>query len=290
MVNFFKKAVKDNHQPMGEIIPGLIKRMGAHYPERSHKTVHASDVTKATFCPRKYALMDTYQVEAPPQYIPTALRATFDVGNATSDLLREQWMGDMAIGNWRCSRCGHVHMMCKKPTEKCGLSPSGEECLFKYEEVRFVDPETQVSGSIDVLADLKGNSFFITEIKTINPTEFATLAAPLHEHKLRTSLYLYLAEKSTSPFGGMVSHQHAKVLYVSRGHGKKGEFGQITPFKEFSVHRDDKALEPVLEKARKVALFRQGKTGIPERELCSSMDCATAKGCPVWAQCFGVGS
>lgn len=290
MVNFFKKAVSENHQPMGEIIPGLIKRMGAHYPERSHKVVHASDVTKATFCPRRYALMDVHGVEAPDQYIPTALRATFDVGNATSDLLREQWMGDMAVGNWRCARCGQVHLMSKKPVEKCSLSPTNEPCLFRYEEVRFVDPDTQVSGSIDVLTDLKGNSFFITEVKTINPTEFATLAAPLHEHRLRTALYLYLAEKSKSVFGGMVSHHHAKVLYISRGHGKKGEFGQITPFKEFSVHRDDKALEPILAKAKKIALFRQGKAAVPERELCASVDCVVAKGCPVRAQCFGAGA
>jgi len=36
----------------------------------------------------------------------------------------------------------------------------------------------------------------------------------------------------------------AKVLYVSRGHGKKHpEHGEVLPFKEFDVARDDGALK-----------------------------------------------
>lgn len=291
MANMFKVEPKKfniellptaSHAPMGEIIPRLTKRMGAHYPERSHKVVHASDITKDNFCPRQYALMDKLKVERPPRYINTALRATFDVGNATADLVREKWMADMAVGNWRCRKCGLFFSLCHRPSAVCKmLGP----CDFMYEEVNFVDPDSKVSGSIDVLVDLSAPTYFITELKIMNPSDFDSLKAPLHEHRLRTALYLYLAAQDWSAHQGRVNVEYAKVLYVSRGFGKKGDLGQITPFKEFMVTRDDKSLAPYLDKAKKVEIFRSVGGDIPHG-ICPNPGCVTAKGCPVAEACF----
>lgn len=284
MAEFFKKAIEAIATPKSELIPGIIKNLGKEYPERSHKVVHASDVTKPGFCPRQYALMDLHNVERPPTYIPAGLKATFDVGNMTSDLVREQWMGSMAVGHWQCTACYKTSIMSPKPHIGICSEPSG--CNWKYVEVNFVDPDTQISGSIDVLSDLKAPSLFITELKIINPTEFDKIVAPLAEHRIRTILYMYLAEKSKALYSGAISHHRAKILYVSRGFGKKGELGQITPFKEFDITRDDKVLQPYLAKAREVALYRKGQAPVPARTVCDSPSCVHAKKCPVRAQCF----
>ena len=39
----------------------------------------------------------------------------------------------------------------------------------------------------------------VTEVKTMNPTEFEPILVPFPEHRLRTNLYLWILEQSPAP-------------------------------------------------------------------------------------------
>lgn len=282
-VTFLKKAVEEATAPQKSIIDVLKKNLGGYKPERSHKTVHASDITKTDFCPRQFALLHLLDMKKKDRYISAALQATFDVGNVTSDLFREKWAGQSAIGNWRCVKCDSMVTFKQKPLNvPC---KHGGKCDWRYEEVNFVCQETQVSGSIDVIMDLGAPKLFLVELKIIKPDDFEKLAAPLAEHRIRTNLYMRLAEKSNNVFGGRVNVQQARVLYVSRGYGKKNaDHNEILPFKEFTVERDDDALVPYLNRAKMVRIFKE--TGAIPLGVCKTSMDTPAKGCSVAKSCF----
>lgn len=284
MLKHLQAQVKQAFAPQGEIIPLLIKNIGGSYPNRSHKTVHASDITKDDWCPRLYGLMDKLELTAPPRYLPAALKATFDIGEATATLVRESWLGKAAIGNWECTRCNHIETMCEKPATGSSCGKHGH--IWRYLEPHFVDPTIAVSGSIDVLVHLKSPKYFITELKIMKGEDFDKLAAPLAEHRIRTSLYMRLVENSPSPAAKMIHTEHAKILYVSRAFGKKSaEHGAIVPFKEFDIHRNDAWVEPYLTKPLALKKFREGTGPMPVR-VCASPTCAQASNCPVRKECF----
>ena len=50
--------------------------------------------------------------------------------------------------------------------------------------------EYGIQGGIDALFNIGAPQLVITEIKTLNPTDFDTIMAPLPEHRLRTNLYM----------------------------------------------------------------------------------------------------
>lgn len=282
MITYLQKVISKAHEPKSEIIPLLLKNLGKEYPERSHKTVHASDVTKESFCPRQYSLMDTLGLSRPPTYIAPALKATFDMGNAASDLMREEWLGQAAVGNWRCTTCGVPVYFQSKPTGGC----TGKSCNWKYEEMNFVDPTTQISGSVDVFVGLKGSKLITTEIKIMKTEDFEKLKAPLAEHRIRTSLYMKLIAASGTPASLSIHPTLGKVLYISRGFGKKSDdHGHIIPFKEFDVVRDDDAVVPYLEKPLALANWRAGKGPRPAG-ICPTPSCTVAKKCQVREACF----
>jgi rubrerythrin len=282
MVKFLQQEVAKVQDPKKEVINVLLKNMSKDYPERSHKQVHASDVTKEDWCPRQFALMDKLKMERPPRFIPAGLKATFDVGNLTSDLMREEWLGDGSVGHWRCIYCFHLHELTAKP-KQCVACGSKQ---YKYVETHFVDHEIDVSGSIDVLLDLKGPKLIPGEIKIIKADMFDELVAPLAEHRIRTQLYLRLIEKAANKWSPYVHQHRAKVIYVSRGFGKKSaEHGHIIPFKEFDVKRDDSAVEPYLHKPRQLKAYRKQNGPLPDA-VCDNPLCSTAKKCPVRKHCF----
>jgi len=283
MVKFIQDAMADSSKSKRDIISVLVKTMGRYSPERSHEVVHASDVTKSDFCARQYILFDLLKIQRPDRYIAPGLRATFDVGNATADLVRNEWAAEHAIGNWECTSCKQVKAWQSKP--KPGCAGMGN-CNWRYEEVKFVHQPSGMSGSIDLIMALGMTKVTLIELKIMKVEDFDKLIAPLGEHKARTRLYLRIVAESDSPFKQWVDVEHAKILYVSRGFGKKNldGGGQILPFKEFDVMRDDESVQPYIDRAQSVATARA--TGTIPIKTCESLNCSKAKACPVRADCF----
>lgn len=279
MINYIKSALvsKDQQTPSYSLIEALVRNLGRKYPERSHKTVHASDVTKDDFCARQYLLMDAHNVSAPDRFINAGLKATFDVGEATAALV-VKWMGQRAWGKW-VSHDG-------ASTIPFGTMPDGVYGKdWHYHEVKFMG-SCAVSGSIDLIADLGHPKKRIVELKIMKVDDFDKLAAPLAEHRLRTQLYLHLIATSENPLRFLLDTDEAHILYVSRGFGKKNEdVGQIVPFKEFTVKRDDQAVAEYIERGNMVKTCRKQKT-IPVIKVCDNIMCPTAKKCPVRQQCW----
>jgi hypothetical protein len=93
-----------------------------------------------------------------------------------------------------------------------------------------------------------------------------------------------------------VHTDYAHLLYVCKGYGVKDDlFHQIlkayevkdfpfTPYKEFIVKRDDKAVTPYLKKALAVKRFREnGKIPVG---ICTTSMVKRARACPVCKECF----
>jgi len=74
------------------------------------------------------------------------------------------------------------------------------------------------------------------------------------------------------------------VLYWLRGHGKKDENGEISPFKEFVVKRDDGAVDYLFKKASELTVSRGGNS-LPN-QICAHQMCPRAEKCPVSKECF----
>lgn len=295
---FIQTAIETNASQMAEhdlpdLVDLLTKEMGGYEKARGYAKIHASDITKGAFCPRAVALGDITGKAPKDEYVPAALRATFDAGNAISDLLRTKWFGEHAFGNWRCRVCRTMKSHCSQP-EQTGnhfctsdLNGAYQRCDWQYEEIEFVSQPLQVSGSLDVLIK-HGLRLMVVEIKIMAPDEFATLLAPLAEHRVRTSLYMRLVEESSDPYKSMIMTDRAKVLYVSRAYGKMhGVAGQVLPFKQFTVARDDSALVQPIAKAMAVRKWRED-TLIPAG-ICATLSDPKAKKCSVCAECFSGG-
>lgn len=281
--NFVKEVVAEALKPESTLIGLLRQNLAGKEKARSHERTHASDVTKSHYCPREIALLTTTKTTKPDQWVPTALRTTFDMGNMTSDLVREKWLGQAAVGNWKCSTCGKFKTMRTMPTEGC---PTPQPCQWKYVEPRFESIKYQISGGIDVLVDLGAPKLFVTELKIMAPDQFEKLVAPLAEHRLRTNLYMNLVDNSNSPYKGGINTSQAKVLYVSRGYGKKNPEAndEIVPFKEFNVARNDEQLKGVLGRAYQVVVWK--KEGKMPNGICSTILDSAAKQCSCTKVCF----
>lgn len=282
-VSFIQKAMVAAHQKVADkdLIEVLVKNMGKYEKERSHETVHASDVTDPKFCPRQVLLQDLFKVKNPDRFIPAALRATFDLGHSVAAMVVEDWMGEAARGLWRCRHCYTLSKFGSKP-KQCHC----EHHEFSYVESAFFGENCAISGSIDLLADLGHPKLTVVELKIMKDEDFNKLAAPLAEHRLRTRLYLHLIAQSSNPHRFLIDTERAKVLYVSRGYGKMHSgSGQILPFKEFDVERDDQSVQVYIDRGQRVKFFRESG-GVDTEKVCENALCATAKKCPVRAQCW----
>lgn len=279
---FITKAInkKLENQSLVELID---KRIAGFEKARSHKVVHISDLSRDTgFCAREFALLDVTGKEARGQYISTALRVAFDNGSALHDLCRNKWLQNDVVGNWKCVYCKTVIEFAKKPKSdchKCGAR------LWKYEEFFFANPENGASGSIDFFIDFESSKHVMVEAKSIDKDEFKELKAPLAEHRTRTQLYLLHLSRLKGPIANKIDLSRGIVLYISKGFGAKSDAtGKVTPFKEFSVPRDDDAVKHLYGRADAVHLFR--KQGKMPQGVCSNSFDKRAKMCPVAIECF----
>jgi hypothetical protein len=279
---WLKNAVINSATPKVSIIHRLKQNVGGFHPARDPKVVHASDVTKPGFCPRKWALRDLQGIKPKDEYVATAMEATFDVGNAVADLVTHLWLGQYAIGHWHCKTCHSQRSFTSRPGDGC---KNMKACNWHYREVNFPAPTYGVSGSIDVFVDLGTLKYQATELKIIKAEDFGDIKQPLAEHVLRTQMYLKLISDSDSVYKDKINLHEARVLYTSRGYGKKNDdHNEILPWKEYVVERNDARVMPFLNMARQIKIFRE--TGAMPSGICTLPTDKHAKTCHQCKDCF----
>lgn len=239
------------------------KELAGWQHPRPHGTLHASEVLKGEFCPREWAFLDMGLAKKKKEFIGTAMRITFDHGRDMEYRLRNEWLRRFMIGFWSCRVCKHDHpTFGKVPMAKC---PSCGWEQWEYKETRLLSPTSGVSGGIDGFVDVGQSKAVILEIKSMDKDEHKKLAAPLADHKIRTSLYLRLADETLMKQSDRINTKQAKILYVSKSYGFKDESmkeagipdSPFSPFKEFSIDRDDSLTDDVLNRAKALTLWRK---------------------------------
>lgn len=282
MLPFIEQAVEAAAEPEYSVVQTLRQVMAGREIARGYDEIHASDMTKEDFCARRIALLDKLKRKPKAMYVPSALRATYDMGKAIAALVCEQWAGDKAWGHWRCDRCQTFAQFCPKPPlHYC----AGGAHIWRYVEVKFKSPVGGYVGSLDLLMNLGAPKLYVVELKIMAPEQFQKIIGPLAEHRLRTNLYLRMIEDSGSLSHRINLHQ-AVVMYVSRGYGKKNEehADTVLPFKEYWIKRDDTDLKTLIERAQAIDLFR--KNGAMPYGVCPTPTCKIAKYCSVRTECF----
>lgn len=270
------------------------ERLAGWEKPREHGVIHASDLMKdLEFCPREWAFLDLGMAKKKGSFIGTSLRMTFDHGKAVEYNLRNVWLRDVAVGHWKCRACKTIHpTFGKAPKVKCKCGAD----LWEYDEPRFLSPTSGISGGLDVLVDVGEPKLRIVEVKTMDKDEFKTLAAPLAEHKFRTSLYLRLADESDHSLSERVNIQTAHLLYVSKSFGFKDltlkeegvKDSPFSPFKEWIIPRNDALTETAVAKATVLHHWRQTKQGMP-CGICINGLTKRAQNCTAVSPCFSGG-
>lgn len=284
------------------IIKEMIHRNTAKWtPERSHKVVHASDLTRqdGEFCPREFLLLDIHNMKPDDRFIGTSLRMTFDTGELLAKQVTDVYLRKFAVGNWECVMCETIFEFCKLPSE-CGCGSN----KFEYKEVNFISQTYGFSSSLDIIVDTGEPKLRTVELKTMKADQFKTLIAPLAEHKLRTNLYMTAIKDSLHPQRKQINTEEASILYIMKGYGIKDPWisdmgikdDKFSPFKEYTIKRDEGPTQYYLDKGAELKIYRDEfeKTGKvkshpPRIEACDSIDCGRARDCPVKKQCYAKG-
>lgn len=278
----------------------LHQRLHGWETARDHATIHASELMKPLeFCPREFALLDLTNRKGKDQFIGTAMAVTFRHGRNVEKAIRDEWLRDIAVGYWKCGVCQYLNvdgqsrpLFGKAPKIKCPKCGWGHQ--WQYEEVRFKSSDSGISGGIDVLLDVGAPKLMLTEIKTLDKDEFKALKAPLAEHRFRTSLYLRLTEESMLLEAAKVNIREARLLYVSKSYGFKDETireagikdSGISPFKEFTIKRDDTLSETPIAKASALNNFRKNPSAGTPCGICVNGLTKRAQQCSAIAACF----
>lgn len=261
---------------------------------RPHFPLRASDLLsdQYTFCPREHALMDIGVAKKKSKFVGTAQQLTYNHGRFMEDQIRNDLLRDLAVGFWVCGVCGQNHKTFG-PAPKIKCPSCGWGTQWRYDEPRFEDPETGVSGGIDLLLKTKGPKLMLVEIKTMAPEKFKDLEAPLAEHRMRTCLYLRLANTSKLEHSDRVNQSEARILYAMKAYGVKdptlSEQGikdiGFTPFKEFTIERNDSILNTPLARAKVLKVWRDTKQGMP-CGICPNGLTKRAQECSAVGACF----
>jgi hypothetical protein len=157
-----------------------LHRLLAHWePARDIRDLHASTVTKEDpeFCPREYAILDELGKQPKGEFVTTAMQATYSLGNMVQERVT-RWLrlSGLAVGNWRCCSCEHLHILCRKPE----ICTDCMECeILDYEEPRFTSWVSGISCGIDVLVQLPTREkLLVVEVKSLMKDEFKRLVMP----------------------------------------------------------------------------------------------------------------
>ncbi len=281
--SWLKNAIHQVTKPKQSIIGVLKQHLGGMQPGRSMSVLHASDVTKLEFCPRRWAFFDLLEKDPPSTMVSAALDVTFRLGLLTEQALIEDWAGEHVVGNWRCRHCSEQRSMTIKPDGWC--KQGTQKHWWQYNQMIVDSPKYGIQGGIDALFQIGAPQLVVTELKIMAPKEFDDILTPLPEHRLRTNLYMKLIEESHHPYRDKINLQEGRVLYTSRGYGKmNAQWNEILPFKEFIVKRNDDDLKEFLKRATDLKVFRT--QGLMPNGICSTALDKIAKQCSVCAQCF----
>lgn len=287
-MKFLKKL--SDLSPTDSLKYRLHRYLGDFDEHRGLERLHASEFTRDDgACPRLYALGGIMELELPERDTSTSEAVTFEIGNMVQDRI-VNWFADMqiAVCHWKCLACGTMTEWSKRPKKcSCGCT------AFKPIEPRLVSKKSGLSCGIDLLFERSDNMLEIVELKTMDKELFKPLAAPLAEHRLRTNLYLRIAQESGHPMAKKIDPKNGRVLYVSKGgYGiadpqlkKWGLSESFSPLKEYAVKRQDEDTDEISKRGAAVHLFRQGKAGMP-CGVCSTAFTARAKECPAKKPCF----
>ena len=262
----------------------LHKNLAGTEPARSHKILHASDLTSELyeFCPREYALLDLTNKTKKSKTYTVGNTVTWHYGRALEQALQEKWLEDYAVGNWECTACGDWQYLARKSE----LPEKGvtHNHAWKYREVRVMGETSGVSGGLDLLLDLGQPKLSVVEVKSMIKDDFKMLKAPLSEHRLRTTLYLELIADDPN-LKDQVESDSATVLYVSKSFGLKGDDGKMSPFKEFKVYANHGQVEKYLTMGHAITGFRAKQHGLPNG-ICHTQLCGRAQSCSMIKECF----
>lgn len=287
MKHLKKLAEQINKKPIKALLNACV---GGYESARSKKQIHASDLTKdKEYCPREHRLMELLEVKYQNQYISTALRVTFDDGVDKQRRINNDYLKDRMVGPWLCIRCGteipwEKGSVLEKETKGKGYCHADMDCVWEYKEPFFKHP-SGAQGSVDALVDVGKDKLRLLEVKIMGNSMFPP-AAPLAEHKWRTALYLRIIAESDHPHKDEINTDEASVLYVLRGHGRKDENGEISPFREFTVKRDDALVEQEIRKAQTLTYSRIQKPNVIPCGVCVHSMGPRAIACKVSKQCF----
>lgn len=259
---------------------------------RSLKIIHASDVTKDDWCPRKHALMMATNTPPRGDFIGTAQALSYDVSSTCArTIVRWATEAGLAIGDWMCARCSHTVIYGPQP-EACPKCKAGR---FWYMEHRFTSELCGIGGAIDLLVALPALKLHrVIEIKALAKDAFKGVKMPLAEHRERTNLYLRLIEESNDPAQLKIDTSRATILYMTKGgYGEKSkaprEWGLTdmpwTPFKEFVIERDDEATQALCDKSKGLWQWMRKEGPMPDG-VCPSAFSSTAQHCQVVKRCF----
>lgn len=278
------------------LVAYIHSRISGYSPGRSFDTIHASDVTKPSFCARRRALQYMERDKPKDEFLTTCQAKVYEEGRMYEEVVRAKWCKDLAVGNWECGWCGGFHTLTRHP-DTC--HHCRRPAPMRYHEVRFTSRANGVSCGVDTFMLLPGFSkLTLVEIKTIassstqkdTPT-FAKLVAPLAEHHSRSSWYLKLIEDSGDPLAQFIDLTQALILYISKGYGETmpelallGIMDKMSAFKEYWVPRNDVLGQVYDDKAQPLGEFY--RRGLMPCRICSSRDDPLAKKCPKADSCF----
>jgi hypothetical protein len=262
------------------IIGMLGKVRGEVDGDRNSGLLHISSLL--TGCVRRIALAERFKVAPQPTMVQPSLGLVFAQGNAIHDYIKKQFCigyKDNMYGEWACL-CGKLRTapmvlrdIPQKKCSHCNTVPS------EYAELKLEDEDHGVVGSPDIILYHRGKGFlYPVEVKSIESEAFKALVRPKPDHILQLTFYWYLLRRR----GHKVANK-SSILYVTKG------FNYKQPYKEFMISPVDEVerLLPYLEESASLVAARAGGD-IPPRKQCSSIDCTTAKSCPVATICFSL--
>jgi len=251
--------------------------------------IHASDITKEgneEFCPRQVALHLIDDDIPNKQSIPACNQYMFDLGRFIESLVRDKYLKDYVFGHWKCNSCGAETPTPRMNPGNCGCGSTDIE----YKELNLKRYGLASCG-IDMLLKIPGqDKYTLYEIKSLERKHFEELMGPKSEHLNRTRFYLgFIADDPQ--LKGLVHLDHARILYVCKGWGRKEKINLIdgtrentTPFIEFKITASPETVAYYDKRIIPVKKFKEEK--VMPKGLCKTPNSPRAKYCPKKSQCF----
>jgi len=259
----FVKAIMEARKETETIVEGRLLKFLSHTEEQQTDTMfRASGIYY--MCPRAEVLRSLIPKK---DTISPALRAKFDIGHAMHHWYQNKYLGPMGIlrGNWKCVVCGEVVKDSLLPKTNCSNCDARR---YEYEEMYFVNTEWSISGHLDGILDIKGKEWLM-DLKTIDPSMFKSLKAPLPAAEYQVQVYMWLCG---------LPIQQGVVVYIDKS------ANDVTPIKEFKIEYSEPTINEVKGKITSYKLSMANRT-LPMRS-CESCTNRKARSCPYSDECF----